>query len=362
VEQGMRANLEGRFSDAEGIWTELRRIAPGDGAAALGEIDTAWWRLMLDEGATRNDATILRASSEAITLADARLARDPADVDALAQKGAALFNRARLNGIRGRYLKAGGEGERGRKLLERSIESDPTRSDSRYALGLYAYYTDVAPKLVRWMSWLWFVPHGDRAAGLRNLELVRDSGGIHATGAAFILMNVQTYHAPMDLPAALATGRALHARYPGNALFHSELVEVLLKMGLYEEAIETARQLEESQPQEAEAKVRPQLARILRAQAVLLSGRPQEAWEILEPLDPRTSPLPVWGAAWLHLVRGQVRDAQGQRAAAVEEYRRVLALNGARYNPRAGLIAKAALEAPFQPEQYRELPMVGAGP
>ncbi|WP_347423166.1 hypothetical protein, partial [Candidatus Thioglobus sp.] len=60
----MLANLEGHFSDAELIWQELRVLVPEDGGAALGEIDTAWWRLMLDEGATWNDATILDASRE----------------------------------------------------------------------------------------------------------------------------------------------------------------------------------------------------------------------------------------------------------------------------------------------------------
>jgi tetratricopeptide (TPR) repeat protein len=361
AERGMQANFEGRYSDAEATWKTLRELTPRSGAAALGEIDTAWWRLMLAGPAPRNDATILRASEEAIALAEARLAQDPADIEALYEKGAALFNRARLHGLRGRYLKAGREGEQGRKLLERVIELDPDRTDSRYSLGLYTYYTDVAPDLVRWMSWLWFVPKGDRESGLRNLEIVRASGGLHAPGAAFILMNVNTYHAPMDLPGALATGRALHARYPGNALFHSELVEVMLKMGLYEEAIETALSLEASEPSEAEARVRPQLARILRAQAVLLSGRTEEAWEILEPMEAEHSALPIWGGAWLHLVRGQVHDARGERAAAQQQYRRVLALEGPRFNPRAALIAEAGLEAPFQAAEYRELPMVSAG-
>lgn len=361
MERGMLANLEGRYSDAELIWQRLRLLAPSDGAAALGQIDTAWWRLMLNEGALRNDATILEASSAAIQLADARLAINPADADALYQKGSALFNRARLNGVRGRYLKAGTEGEQGRKLLERSLALDPDRTDSRYALGLYSYYTDIAPKVVQWMSWLWFVPKGDRDAGLRNLEIVRARGGLYATGASFILMNVHTYHAPLDLPGALATGRALHARYPGNSLFHSELVEVLLKLGLYPEAIETALSLEASEPIEVEAQVRPQLARILRAQAVLLSGRTEEAWGILEPMDPESSTLPIWGGAWLHLVRGQIQDARGSRAAAREEYRKVLALEGGRFNPRAGMIAEAGLKVPFMATEYQELPMVGAG-
>ena len=362
MERGMLANLKGHFSDAELIWQELRVLAPEDGGAALGEIDTAWWRLMLDEGATWNDATILDASREAIGLADARLELDPDDADALYQKGAALFNLARLNGIRGRYLKAGGDGEDGRRFLERSLELDPGRTDSRYALGLYTYYTDIAPKVVQWMSWLWFVPKGDRDAGLRNLEIVRAGGGLYATGATFILMNIHTYHAPMDLPGALATGRALHALYPENALFHSELVEVLLKMGLYPEAIQSAFALEANEPAEVEARVRPQLVRILRAQAVLLSGRTEEAWAILEPMDAQSSALPIWGGAWLYLVRGQVQDARGERSAARQEYERVLSLKGPRFNPRASIIAEAGLEKPFKAAEYKELPMVGAGP
>jgi len=360
IERGMRANYDGRFSDASAIWGELRILAPEDGAAALGEIDTAWWRLMLDEGSTGNDEVILAASQEAITLADVRLETNPTDIDALHQKGAALFNRARLNGIRGNYLKAGREGERGRELLERVLELDPNRTDTRYALGLYTYYTDIAPKVVKWMSWLWFVPKGDREEGLRNLRIVREHGGLHAPGAAFILMNVHTYHAPMNLPAALETGKQLHAHYPGNALFHSELVEVQLKMGLYDEAIETALALEESDPLEAEAKARPGLARILRAQALLLHGQTDRAWELLEPMDAEMSGLPVWGGAWLYLVRGQVRDTRGQRPEALEEYRRVLGLKRDRFNPRAGMIAEAAIEEPFTPETYSERPMVEA--
>jgi hypothetical protein len=78
-------------------------------------------------------------------------------------------------------------------------------------------------------------------------------------------------------------------------------------------------------------------------------------------MEAEHSALPIWGGAWLHLVRGQVHDARGERAAAQQQYQRVLALEGPRFNPRAALIAEAGLEAPFQAAEYRELPMVSAG-
>jgi tetratricopeptide (TPR) repeat protein len=362
IEAGILANHEGRFGDAERSWQALRELDPSDPAAPLFEVETAWWRLVNDEGAVANDAIVRTRGAQAIELADARLRANPDDALALGQKGAALIHLARLDGVRGNLLKAGRTGEKGREALERAIALEPERDGSRYALGLYSYYTSVMPGFLKLVNWLWFVPKGDRDQGLAYLDAVAKGEGQHAVDAQFILMNIHTYHAPVDLSAALSTGRALHARYPDNALFHSELIEVLLLLGLYDDAIASAQTLEASRPIEPEPQARPQLARILRAQAVLLSGRADEAWRILEPMDENTTRLPVWGGAWLHLVRGQVHDARGERAQALVEYALVTGREGSRYNRRAALIAEAAMTTPFEPSAYRELPMISAVP
>ncbi len=362
IGSGIAANLEGRFGDAESAWQALREIDPSDPAAPLWEVETAWWRLVNDEGAVANDEIIRRRGEQAIALADARLGVDPDDPVALGQKGAALVHLARLDGVRGHLLKAGRQGERGRELLERSIALRPDLDGSRYALGLYSYYTSVMPGFLKLVDWLWFVPKGDRDRGLAYLDAVAIGDGEHAVDAQFILMNIHTYHAPVDLAAALKTGRDLHARFPDNALFHSELIEVLLLIGLHDEAIASALALEQSHPTEPESQARPQLARILRAQAVLLSGRADEAWQILEPMDEATTRLPIWGGAWLHLVRGQIHDARDERREAVAEYEQVTGREGSRYNRRAALIAEAAMQTPFEPAAYRELPMISAAP
>lgn len=362
IETGVAANLEGRFGDAERAWQALRELDPGDPAAPLWEIETAWWRLVNDEGAVANDAIVRQRGEQVIELADRRLRADPDDAVALGQKGAALVHLARLDGVRGNLLRAGRQGEKGRELLERSIALEPGLEGSRYALGLYSYYSSVMPGFLKLVNWLWFVPKGDRDQGLAYLDGVAAGEGDHAVDAQFILMNIHTYHAPVDLAAALKTGRALHSRYPDNALFHSELIEVLLLIGLHDEAIESALALEQAQPIEPEPQARPQLARILRAQAVLLSGRADEAWQILAPMDEATTRLPIWGGAWLHLVRGQIHDARGERSAALAEYERVTGRDGSRYNRRAALIAEAAKESPFEPSAYRELPMISAAP
>ncbi len=362
VQRGIRASLDGHLDRADSIWTQLVAEDPGDAVARLWQVETAFWRVILNEGETASDDLILAQTDAVIRLADAVLEQRGDDPEATFQKGAAFVHRGRLHGIRGRYLAAGRDAERGREQLERALELRPGDSEIKYLLGLYSYYVSVAPRILKWVNWLWFVPKGDRQKGLAYLHEVEKSDGAHATDASFILMNIHTYHAPLDLTAALRTGRALHARHPDNALFHSELVETLVKIGLYDEAIETALALENAHPEAHEAKVRPQLARILRAQAILLDGRAEEAWAVLAPMDAGSSLLPSWGGAWLHLVRGQIHDARGDRPLAVGEYQKVVGLKGTAYNKRAALIAQAGLQTPFEPSAYDELPMVSARP
>jgi hypothetical protein len=175
-----------------------------------------------------------------------------------------------------------------------------------------------------------------------------------------ILMIINNYHAPLDLTAALASGRLLHRRYPTNPLFQFELIEVLLKIGLYEQAIALALDLEGNTPITPEAVGRPQMARVLRAQAHLMSGRSEEAWSLVADVDPKTAVLPTWGGAWIHLLRGQVHDIRGERGAALTEYERVTRLEGSRHSRRATAIARQCIESPFAPGSYEELPMVGA--
>ena len=362
IEEGVQANLQGHYKRADAIWQSLRRLDPSDPTPDLWEAETAWWRLVLNDGAVEQDERIQALTARAIKLSDARLKANPEDPAAMRDKGLALMMRTRLDGMRGRYLSAGRSGEKARALLERAHVLAPNQDRSQFPLAVYYYYAGIAPSFLKWVSWLWFVPKGDREKGLAIMREVRDKPGPHSDEARFMLMVVNTYHAPLDLSSALESGRFLHERYPDNVLFHSELVEVLLKKGLYDEAIESALALEAQSPDDEVARTRPLLGRILRAQAVLLNGSPQEAAAILESVDESDERLPVWGRAWFHLVEGQILDAQGERKAALAQYRQVQDLKGPAYNQRAALIAKAGMETPFSSEVYEELPMVGAGP
>jgi tetratricopeptide (TPR) repeat protein len=360
VEKGERAMYANRFEEADAVWQQLRVLDPSDPTAALYEVETNFWRLLYDEAVEDWDDDIRESCDEATRLAEKKLERSPDDAIALAQLGAALVHRARLDGIRGSYMSAGRVGEKGREKLERALQIDPALNDAKYPLGLYYYYTSVAPNILKWIKWLWFVPKSDRPTGRKYLTQVRDSGGRHAVDATFILMTIHTYHEPMDFDVAAKDGFAIHERYPTNSLFHSELIETLIKAGRFGEAIELAKKLEEGPVESPTAKGRPQLARILRAQATLLSGHPDAAWELLEGMDPKTAVLPSWGGAWINLIRGQIHDVRGERAQALAEYEHVKNLDPPLGNPRSKLIAEMGIANPVVVGEYSELPMVGA--
>lgn len=362
VESGIRANLEGHYGEADIIWEKLRRLDPKDPVPDIWAAETAWWRLVLDDGMSSQDVLIQKATDRAIRLANAKLKIDDEDAVAVGAKGMALMMQARLNGLRGRYLAAGRAGEKGRVLLEQAVMLNPDRRETLFPLAVYYYYAGVAPSFVKWVSWLWFVPKGDRKKGLALLSELQAGQGPRADEARFMLMVVNTYHAPMNFSSALASGRLLHERYPENILFQSELVEVMLKEGLYEEAIETALALEAQAPSDSAARSRLMLARILRAQGTLLMGNSDQAEAILNSVDEEQALLPAWGGAWLHLVRAQLLDARGERQQALVEYAFVIDLKGPSYNERAALIAKAGMVSPFDPAEYRESPMIDIGP
>ncbi len=361
IDQGIQANFEGRLRDADAIWKELRALDPEDPRAALHEIETAWWRIVYDHGDKSHDELICSRSDEVVQLCEARLKADPNDAVALFQLGEALLHRTRLEGMRGHFLTAGRLGKRGREALERALELRPDMSDIKFQLGLSSYYTSVLPRLLRWMSFLWFVPTGDRTTGITYLEEVRASEGRHSLDARFVLMSINTYHAPVNYRSAIESGRILHARFPGNTLIHSKLIEVLTKAGHYDEAVREALILEGRPVGDAAAAGRPALARVLRAHATLLSGRTDAAERIIADMTPEDPDLVQWGGAFLLAVRGQIHDARGERSRALVEYQKVLRLEGPRRQPRATLLAELGLETPFSTATFSEPPIVAAG-
>jgi tetratricopeptide (TPR) repeat protein len=348
IQAGIDRTLQGNPDAALALWKRIRERDPSDPAAPVFEVYTLFSLQVADENDTRYDAKIAATTDEAIRLARARVAADENDAEAHFYLGQALFHRARLNGIRGNLYRAGADGERARKSFERALALRPSLVDAKLPLGMYYYYAGLLPGAVKWMSWLWFIPTGESETGLRFLREVHAQGGLYRWDAAFMLMNIYTFHEP-DYPKALAVGARLREHYPQNLLIANEYLELLVEACRFEIAIEEALRVEAFPANDAREKAFQGMTRVTRARAELFRERPGQAWEILSGFGADGPDRPYWGSAWLLLTRGQILDAQGRRQPAREHYRRVLGLRPPRGSERATALAEAGLEPPFEP-------------
>jgi tetratricopeptide (TPR) repeat protein len=363
VREGTRHNLDGDYAAALAVWKQLRKLAPEHPAPHVYGVDTLYWLMIHDDSDTRFDEAIKTECAEAIRKAEALVEARPDDPEGHFLLGQALMHLGRVYGIRLEIFKAGRLGEQARVELERVLELDPSLVDARYPLGLYYYYASFVPSLVKWLSFLWFIPTGDGDTGLAYLDQVRTTGDLHRDTAAFFLANIRTYHpARIDRPRAEMLVRELHARHPRNAMFHFELIELLAMREHHEEVIEEARILESYAglaSRSRQVRGRASVARVWRARAEMLLGRADEAWRVLEPLGPDGPETPNWSASWVLVTRGQILDLKGDREGARSWYQRVAAMDLPEDEYRSARMANEGLAAPFFLE---EPPTISATP
>jgi len=345
---GVRHDFEGDLQAADAVWERFRRRFPADPAGPLQQVATQYWRQSFDEGNRAYDAALERGIREGLRLAEARIERDPDDATAHFHRGMALMFQARLELTRDSLLAAGRVGERGRRALERALELDPGLTDARYYLGQYYYYAGVLPSVVKWLSWLPFVPKGDRELGLAHLWAVHESDALTRDDAAFLLANVHTYLEEDGHDTALRLARELHTRYPANTVFHFELIEVLAARKDHEGVIREATALERTTGDRFHDAGRRRVARVWRAGALLELGRPDEALRALAPFTEAMPDDPSWARAWIQLTRGRSYDVLGQRERATALYREVIGLEPPHHSHRAAEFASAGLEAPYR--------------
>ena len=270
--------------------------------------------------------------------------------------GQALFQLTLLEGFRGHYFSAGVHGERAREHLERALELEPDFVDAKLPLGMYYYYASLAPGFIKWLSWLWFIPTGERETGIALVEEVSNDGDWLRFEATISRQRIQHYFDQRpDL--ALPTVVELHGRYPQNSYVHFEVVEILMSLRDYAAVARTALELERGEGDQFGDAQRRALARVWRARAELYQGHVEQAAEILETFDGDRERLTAWGQNWLLLTHGHILDLRGHRERAISYYEEVIDRTDRWNSSRAVKLASAALEEPFRLE---EQPAVGS--
>lgn len=260
VLDGLSRLYNGYYQDAEGIFMEMERQLPGSPLPRLLLAEVCWWQLFTHDGdlsalgkldflggaVEGRDAKLKQNIAIAIGRAEKRLKSGGESAENYFYVGTGYGLRARLEAARGNGLAAARSAKKMRANLEKCLALDPNFHDARAGLGVYNYYVDALPAIIKPLRLIMFLPAGDREKGIEELKLTLRNGSLCQVGASFYLICI--YLGKGALEQALEAASDLRASYPDNPLFYLIEAEVYRRIGdggraaeLSAKAIELAR-------------------------------------------------------------------------------------------------------------------------
>jgi hypothetical protein len=272
-------------------------------------------------------------------LCEARLKRDPKDVEALYYLGAVEGLKAAFAGAVERSFMSALKS--GRESVDRHrdvVKLDPTFHDARVTIGMYDYVVGTLPLPVK-IGATFLGIRGSKKKGLATLEQVAREGTWAKDDAGFLLIALlkreRRYRDSYAYAAALAE------KYPRNYLFKMEAADALVSQAAAERTIDppAARKSEEQAfaifdsllaparaPQRGEtAAPKPplDLVHYSYGEALFVAGQPERAVrEFLAVTEQAGAEASLSTRARLRAA--QALDLAGKREAALDEYRKVL--------------------------------------
>ena len=214
VSDGYQQLYSGRPEDAAAHFTRLRSQRRDALAPWFGSLFSTMLRLEYDDTL---EAELERGLDSFIEHAGARHRRNADDAEA-------LFYLAQAHLLRGTFRftadkgvwGAARDGARSKGLADEYLKRHPEHGDAYLALGLYNYFVDIAPNFVKVLRVLLFLPAGNRAEGIAQLERAAAAGNMFAPFAQMALADI--YGTLEGRPReAIAIAERYLQRFPDNA-------------------------------------------------------------------------------------------------------------------------------------------------
>ncbi len=261
-----------------------------------------------------------------IAEAEARHGRSAADDEALFYLGNAYLLRAsyRFDHDKGMWG-AARDGARSKRLADAYVKRHPEHGDAYFMLGTYNYYVEIAPAFLKLIRPLLFLPSGNRAEGLKQLERAHTQGSLFSFQAGMLLMEI--YGSFEGRPAdGIRTGEQLARQYPENPQVQFALADLYLGPAVedYAGAAAQYERIIAAESRRAEPRDALCRAQLGLASALVQQVRPDDSIRVLSAAIDRNPSRPAWAMPALLLRRANHRALIGD-AGAVDDVKRVLA-------------------------------------
>lgn len=228
-----------QFEEARATFQILNKEYPRNPAGLFFTAMIDWWKIMLDLSDEQHDSRFKVGLERVINKCETLLEDDPENVDALFFMGGAIGFRGRLATLREDWLSAADDGRQALPIVEEAAELDPDNQDVQLGFGIYNYYAAVIPEKYPFVKPLMlFVPSGDRAEGLAQLQRTAEEGQYAKYEARYFLMTIYYHHENSPLMAQQYADQLLDD-FPENPVFLRWRGRIAVKRG----DLQTARDL-----------------------------------------------------------------------------------------------------------------------
>lgn len=262
AQQGLDLLMNGEPSAAIRIFQEIKTDDPESPLGYLLEANALWWKIYYSTGDLIDpDVFVVPADSKtpydsqfnelldtAIAKARARIAVDRDVGRNYLYQGMAYALRARLLAMRNSDLATAKAAKRMRSLLLTALEHDKNLRDAYAGLGLYDYFVDTLPTIVKMIRWIIGLPGGNRERGLKEIEYAAKFGELTHGEALFYLAKDYSRENENEYEKSLELFEQLRSQYPRNGLWTLMVGSLQIRMGhdkegeaIYREVLELTR-------------------------------------------------------------------------------------------------------------------------
>ncbi|MEE9225368.1 MAG: tetratricopeptide repeat protein [Bacteroidota bacterium] len=180
-----------------------------------------WWYFISDLDNQQFKDDFLREIKEAIQVAERYRKENQDDPEGLLYLGGFYGYLGRYYTLTNKWFGAYKSGKKARKFLESLMKKRPDMHDAYLGLGLYHYYADQLPKIIKILSFLLGI-RGDKELGLQELRIAAEKG-VYAKTEAIVSLGWINVQFERNYQEAVEIFSGLVQKFPLNPIFNSFL-------------------------------------------------------------------------------------------------------------------------------------------
>lgn len=262
AQHGLDLLMNGDIEDAITVFKKIESDDPGSALGYLMEANAVWWEIYFTTGDLINPDVFVVPSgttspydAQFDKLVDTAIGKARANRHAKRDmarnylyEGMAFGLRGRLASMRQSNLAAARAAKQMRSLLITALHVDRNLRDAYAGLGLYDYFVDTLPAIVKLLRWMIGLPGGSRSRGLQEIEYAAKYGELTRGEALYYLAKDYARTSEKQYAKSLEFFQRLRTLYRGNGLWTLMVGSLEIRTGhagegeaLYREVLDQAR-------------------------------------------------------------------------------------------------------------------------